>query len=135
MHVSEMIARNARMYPNETALVEVDPVLKTRKVVTWKEFDTRINKVANALIDRGIKKGDKVHMLMYNSLNVLELQWGAMRAGAWIAPLNFRFTGQEILYCADVAEAKMMILEEEFLDRIREVQPHLPTVKHYISHR
>jgi len=132
VHVSEMIARNRRMYPNETALVEVDPVLKTRKAVTWKEFDTRINKVAHALIDRGLKKGDKVHMLMYNSLNVLELQWGAMRAGAWIAPLNFRFTGQEILYCAEVAEAKMMILEEGFIDRIREVQPHLPTVERYI---
>ena len=133
MHVSEMIARNGRMYPNETALVEVDPVQKTRKAVTWKEFDARINKVANALIDRGIKKGDKVHMLMYNSLNVLELQWGAMRAGAWIAPLNFRFTGQEILYCADVAQAKMMILEEGFIDRVREVQPRLSTVSHYIS--
>lgn len=132
MNVSEMIARNSRMYPNETALVEVDPVLKTRKVVTWKEFNDRINKVANALIDRGIKKGDKIHTLMYNCLEVLELQWGAMRAGAWIAPLNFRFTAQEIIYCGEVAEAKMMILEEGFLDRIREVQPHLPTVKHYI---
>jgi len=133
MTVSEMIARNGRVYPNETALVEVDPVLKTRRAVTWKEFDGRINKVANALIDRGIKKGDKIHTLMYNSLEVLEIQWGAMRAGAWIAPLNFRFTGQEILYCADVAEAKMMILEEGFIDRIREVQAQLPTVKHYIS--
>ena len=56
-----------------------------------------------------------------------------MRAGRWISPLKLRFTGQEILYCAEVAEAKMMILEEGFLDRIREVQPHLPTVKHYIS--
>ena len=132
MHVSEMITRNARMYPNETALVEVDPVLKTKKVATWKEFDETINRVANAMIDRGIKKGDKVHMLMYNSLNILELQWGIMRAGAWIAPLNFRFNSHEIKYCADVAEAKMMILEETFIERIHEVRPSLPTVRDYI---
>jgi acyl-CoA synthetase (AMP-forming)/AMP-acid ligase II len=133
MHVSEMIARNSRMYPNETALVEIDPTQKTRKVLTWKEFDTRINKVANALIDRGIEKGDKIHMLMYNRIEILEIQLGAMRAGAWIAPLNFRFTGQEIVYCADVAEAKMMILEGGFLKTIREVQSSLPAVKHYIN--
>ena len=70
MTVSEMIARNGRMYSNETALVEVDPALKTRKVVTWKDL-MRINKVANALIDRGIEKGDKVHMLMCTSLRSL----------------------------------------------------------------
>jgi acyl-CoA synthetase (AMP-forming)/AMP-acid ligase II len=120
-----MITRNARMYPNETAVVEVDPVSKTKKVVTWKEFDERINKVANAMIDRGIKKGDKVHMIMYNSLNILDLQWGIMRVGAWIAPLNFRFDSHEIKYCADVAEAKMMILEEAFIERVHEVRPHL----------
>jgi acyl-CoA synthetase (AMP-forming)/AMP-acid ligase II len=130
--VSEMIARNARMYPDKTALVEIDPVLKTRKVLTWKEFDRGINKVANAMIDRGIKKGDRVHMIMYNSLNVLQLQWGIMRMGALIAPLNFRFNSHEIKHCADVAEAKMMILEEEFIERINEVRPHLPTIKDYI---
>ena len=89
MTVSEMIARNGRMYPNETALVEVDPVLKTRKAVTWKEFDARINKVANALIDRGIKKGDKIHMLMYNSLECPRTSMGGDEGGSMDRPSQF----------------------------------------------
>jgi len=132
MTISEMVARNRRMYPNDTALIELRPSQGLRKEITWKEFDERVNRVANALIDRGVRKGDKVIHWMMNSINWLEAYFGLIRTGAWAAPLNFRFTGQDFKYCADIAEGKLMILSEQFIDRVKEVRSQLPTIKSYI---
>ena len=132
MHISEMVARNRRMYPNDTALIEVRPSQGLRKEITWKEFDERVNRVANALIARGIKKGDRVIHWMMNSINWLEAYFGIIRTGAWAVPLNFRFTSEDFKYCADIAEAKAMILGQQFVERVEPVRPHLSTIKSYI---
>jgi acyl-CoA synthetase (AMP-forming)/AMP-acid ligase II len=132
MTISDMVVRNRRMYPNDTALIELRPSQGLRKEITWKEFDDRVNRVANALIDRGVRKGDKVIHWMMNSINWLEAYFGLIRTGAWAVPLNFRFTGQDFKYCADIAEGKLMILSEQFIDRVKEVRSQLPTIKNYI---
>jgi acyl-CoA synthetase (AMP-forming)/AMP-acid ligase II len=132
MNISEMLARNTQMYPDDTALIELKPSKKLRKQITWKEFDERANRIASALIDRGVSKGDKVIHLMMNSINWLEVYFGIIRTGAWAVPLNFRFTSSDIKYCADIAEAKVMILGEEFTERVRAIRSQLPTIKEYI---
>ncbi len=132
MTIAEMLARNARMYPNDCALIELKPSEKIRKEITWKEFDERVNRIANALIDRGVSKGDKVIHLMMNSINWLETYFGIVRTGAWAVPLNFRFTSRDIKYCADIAEGKVMILGEEFTERVEAIRSQLPTIKDYI---
>ncbi|MFC2060203.1 class I adenylate-forming enzyme family protein [Chloroflexota bacterium] len=132
MTIAEMLARNARMYPNDTALVELKPSQKIRKEITWKEFDERANRIANALIDMGVSKGDKVMHLMTNSINWLEAYFGIIRTGAWAVPLNFRFTSRDIKYCTDIAEAKVMILGEEFTERVEAIRSQLPTINNYI---
>jgi len=72
MTVAEMLARNASMYPGDCALIELRPGKKIREEITWKEFDERANRVANALIEMGVGKGDRVIQLMMNSINWLE---------------------------------------------------------------
>jgi acyl-CoA synthetase (AMP-forming)/AMP-acid ligase II len=130
--IVEMLARNARMYPDDCALIELSPDKNIRKEITWKEFNERVNRIANALIDRGVIKGDKVIHLMLNSINWLEAYLGIIRTGAWAVPLNFRFTSQDIKYCADIAEAKIMILGEEFSERVEAIRPQLPMIKDYL---
>jgi acyl-CoA synthetase (AMP-forming)/AMP-acid ligase II len=130
--ISEMLTGNAMTYPNETALVELQPSQKIRKDISWKEFDERANRVANALIDKGIRKGDKVIHWMMNSINWLEAYFGIIRTGAWAVPLNFRFTSSELKYCAGIAEAKAMILGEEFVERVDAVRSKLPMPNGYI---
>ena len=49
IHIGEILARNARMYPDDIALVERIAADKTRKEITWKEFDEKANKFANIL--------------------------------------------------------------------------------------
>jgi acyl-CoA synthetase (AMP-forming)/AMP-acid ligase II len=130
--VPEMLARNARMYPEDCALVELKAGTANRREITWKEFDQEANRVANALLGMGIKKGDRVILWMMNSIDWLTAYFGILRSGAWVVPLNFRFTGQDLKYCADISEAKMLITGPEFSERVDLVRGQLPGVKRYI---
>jgi acyl-CoA synthetase (AMP-forming)/AMP-acid ligase II len=106
MIITEILARNARMYGDEVALIERDPANNRRVTITWKEFDDMANRVANALIAKGIKKEDKVIHLMMNCIEWLPAYFGILRTGAWAVPLNFRFMAEDIRYCAEIAEAR-----------------------------
>jgi acyl-CoA synthetase (AMP-forming)/AMP-acid ligase II len=132
IHIGEILARNARLYPNDVALIERVPAENKRSEITWKQFDEGVNRFANGLIKKGMKKGDKVVHLMMNSIDWLIAYFGIVRTGAWAVPLNFRFTGNDIKYCCDVAEPVCVVFGEEFTDRITGIKDHLPTVKHYI---
>jgi acyl-CoA synthetase (AMP-forming)/AMP-acid ligase II len=127
-----MLAKNAELYPDDIALVELKPSIDFRKEITWREFDNRANKIANALYGMGIRKGDRVVHLMMNSIDWLVAYFGIIRTGAWAVPLNFRFESKDILYCAEIAEAKAFIFGEEFLARVEEIREKLPAVKKFI---
>ncbi len=124
MPVTEFLSRNGRLYPNEVALVELNPDEKDTRRTTWKEygliesnrfepyrreitwsvFNEKANRFANMLLGRGIKKGDKVAVLMYNCLEWLPIYFGVLKSGAIAVPFNFRYDAEEILYCAELAQ-------------------------------
>jgi acyl-CoA synthetase (AMP-forming)/AMP-acid ligase II len=127
MNLSEMLARNARMYPDKIALIERVPDKDLRIQLTWKEFDERVNRTANALVAMGIRKGDIVLHWMMNSINWVVAYLGVIRTGAIVAPLNFRFTEKDFKYCVDVAEPKAVIIDEQFVEKVKTVShPALP---------
>ena len=133
MLITEILARNARVYADEIALIEREPAKSRRREITWKTFDAQANQLARALMDRGIKKGDKVVHLMTNCIEWLPIYFGILRTGAWAVPLNFRFVAQTIKRCIETAEAKMLIFGEEFIERIDAVKGDLDkTIEHYI---
>jgi acyl-CoA synthetase (AMP-forming)/AMP-acid ligase II len=132
MIIGEILARNARMYGDEIALIERAPAKNRRLSITWKEFDEMANRVANTLIAKGVRKGDKVIHLMMNCLEWLPAYFGILRTGAWAVPLNFRFTAEDILACALIAEGKAILFGEEFVDRIDAIKDDLTTIKDYI---
>jgi acyl-CoA synthetase (AMP-forming)/AMP-acid ligase II len=132
MIITEILARNARMFGEEIALIEREPAKASRRAITWKDFDDMANRTANALMAKGIKKGDKVIHLLMNCLEWLPIYFGILRTGAWAVPLNFRFLARDIRYCADIAEAKAMIFGEEFIDRVDSIKGDLGTIKDYV---
>ena len=132
MTISDMLAKNAELYPDDIALIELKPSINFRKEITWREFDNRADKIANALYDMGIRKGDRVVHLMMNSIEWLVAYFGIIRTGAWAVPLNFRFSSKDILYCTEIAEAKAFIFGEEFLERVEGIREKLSTVKKFI---
>ena len=132
IHIGEILARNARMYPDDIALVERVSATKARTEITWKEFDERANKFSNILKEKGVRKGDKVAHWMQNSIDWLVAYFGIVRTGAWVVPLNFRFTAEEMKYSADVAEPIVFVFDEEFAERVGSVKDQLTTVKGFI---
>lgn len=132
MTISEMLARNARLYPNEIALIERNSKEGTRREITWRQFDEKANRLANALIKKRVKKDDKILHLMFNSIEWLVAYFGIVRTGAWVVPLNYRYLGKDIQYCADVSEANMLIFGEEFADRVQALRSNLPLIRDFI---
>ena len=121
MLITEILARNARVYGDETALIERDPANNSRTEISWNEFNTEANRVANVLLSKGIQKGDKVVHLMMNCIEWLPAYFGILRTGAWVVPLNFRFSAEDIQLCNEIAEGKAIIYGEEFISRIEDI--------------
>ena len=141
MPVIDFLERNVKLYGNETALVELNPEIKETRRMTWKEYDLiqpttdepyrreitwnvfneKANRFANMLLSRGVKKGDKVAILMYNCLEWLPIYFGILKTGALAVPFNFRYSAEEIEYCADLAEVQVLVFGPEFIGRIESV--------------
>jgi acyl-CoA synthetase (AMP-forming)/AMP-acid ligase II len=121
------------MYGDDIALIEREPEKNKRVEITWAKFHEQANAVAHGLIARGVGKGDKVVQLMMNCLEWLPVYFGILRTGAWAVPLNFRFQSKDISTCTQIAEAKVVLFGETFIDRIASVKKDLDrTVSHYI---
>ena len=141
MPITDLLERNSKLYGDEIALVEINPEVQEEQRVTWKEysliqptstapyrreitwnvFNEKANRFANMLLSRGVKKGDKVAILMYNCLEWLPIYFGILKTGALAVPFNFRYSAEEIEYCADLAEVQVLVFGPEFIGRIESV--------------
>ena len=125
MRITDMLTRNAAVYGDDIALVERRPDEGLRRQLTWREFDDLANRTADALRRRGIGKGDRVALLMYNCLEWLPIYFGILRSGAVAVPLNFRFEAPTIAKCLLTAQSRILIFGEAFRDRIEAIRPEL----------
>ncbi len=141
MPITEILERNCKLHGDDVCLVEVNPEIKENRRVTWKEFELiesnsptyyrreitwnvfneKANRFANLLIQRGIKKGDKVAILLMNCLEWLPIYFGILKTGALAVPLNFRYSADEIKYCVELAEVDVLVFGPEFIGRVEEI--------------
>ena len=145
MPITDLLERNSKLYGDEIALVEINPEVQEEQRVTWKEyaliqptstapyrreitwsvFDEKANRVANMLLSRGIRKGQKVAILLMNCLEWLPIYFGILKAGAVAVPLNFRYTSDEIDYCLKLADVDVLFFGPEFIGRMEAIAPKL----------
>jgi acyl-CoA synthetase (AMP-forming)/AMP-acid ligase II len=125
--LGELVARNARRFPDREAVVYGNTRL------TYRQFNARINRLAHALMDMGVKKGEKVAILLYNCNQYLEAYLALAKMGAIAVPLNFRLHPEELNYIVNNSDAVTFILGETFVGTIRGIQKDLPKVRQYIS--
>ncbi len=77
--------------------------------------------MANLLLGRGIRKGQKVAILLMNCLEWLPIYFGILKTGAVAVPLNFRYTAQEIEYCVKLADVDVLFFGPEFIGRVEDI--------------
>ncbi len=141
MPITEILDRNCELYGNDICLVEINPEIQEIKRVTWKEyelmepnpvahyrreitwnvFEEKANRFANMLLGRGVKKGDKVAILLMNCLEWLPIYFGILKTGALAVPMNFRYSSDEIKYCLDLSETDILVFGPEFIGRVEEI--------------
>ncbi len=149
MLITETLSRNAEIYGQEKCLTEINldlqeshnviwreyeliennPAGEYRRDMTWRVFDEKANRMANLLLKRGIKKGDKVAILLMNCLEWLPIYFGILKTGAIAVPLNFRYTAEEIKYCLNLSETNALIFGPEFIGRMETIYDQIPEVK------
>ena len=111
------------------SLIEPEPSDQYRREMTWKEFDDKANRFANMLIDHGVKKGDKIAILLMNCLEWLPIYFGVLKCGALAVPMNYRYSADEIKYCLDLSDSKMLVFGPEFIGRIEDIFGTIPNVE------
>lgn len=141
MPITDLLEENAAKYADDVCLVEVNPqIQETRRVlwkdydliqptssfwyrreITWHVFNEKANRFAQLLISRGVKKGDKVAILLMNCLEWLPIYFGILKTGALAVPMNFRYSAEEIQYCLDLSESKVLVFGPEFIGRIENI--------------
>ena len=149
MPITDILEHNATLFKNDVSLVELNPgdddkprmtwreysliestgKARFRKEITWGEFNVQANRFANLLLSRGVKKGDKIAILLMNCIEWLPIYFGILKTGAVAVPLNFRYTADEIKYCCKLAEVDGIVFGPEFTGRMEEICDRMPKVK------
>ncbi len=141
MPITKYLESNAEKYADDCALVELNPEVKDTRRMTWKEFDLtqpepnlpyrreiswrifneKANRCAHYLLERGVRKGDKVGILLMNCLEWLPIYFGILKTGALAVPLNFRYASDEIDYCLNLADISVLFFGPEFIGRLETI--------------
>ena len=103
MKVGAMLRAHARRHPDKTAVILGEDQL------TFAELDARSDRIANALLDRGVKPGERVIVYVGNSLALVELIAGVWKSGAILVPVTTWITGPELAFMAADCTPVMII--------------------------
>jgi crotonobetaine/carnitine-CoA ligase len=100
--------------------------------LSFKEVNTLANKIANGLIKLGIKKGDRVAVLMPNYTDYILIWFGILKAGGTMAPINTAYKMDFLQYIIDNSDSRVLFVAEEYLERIVPIQDRIPQVEKII---
>lgn len=127
MNIGALLSNTATKFPNRDAMV-------CRGVRhSYLELDQRVGCLAGALLKTGLKPGDRVALLSYNSDYLVESYLALVRVGLVATPVNFRLVGPEMAYILNNSGAKAIIYGPEFEDTLAEIRQDVPDVKLFIS--
>jgi acyl-CoA synthetase (AMP-forming)/AMP-acid ligase II len=119
--------RAVRLYSGKIGVVDGE------KRFTYCQFGERANRLANALLGLGIKKGDVVSFVCYNSYQLLEAYYGVVQAQAILNPINIRLTAGEIEFILDHAQSRVVCFHSDFRPLIQTLQRRLSSIRHFVE--
>ena len=124
LNLGQNLKMNAKKFPDKVALKDC------RRSITYAQLNRRVNRLAHSLLGLGLSKGEKVAVLLENSIEIIELYLAAAKTGLIIVPINFRLTSGDVKYIADNSDARALIVDYPFasaVDPIRGALNKIPT--------
>ena len=96
---------------------------------TYNEINRYANRCANAFINQGVKKGDKISIMLPNRPEFLHLWFGSAKIGAVEVPINTSYKGEFLRHIVDQSDSKILVIAKEFLDRVKLIEESLGKLK------
>jgi long-chain acyl-CoA synthetase len=129
MNVGSLISRNAQYRPQHTAVVFEDQCLN------FLEFNQRVNRLANALLKLGMRKGDKVATILPNCVELLESYWAIAKIGGVIVPLSQLLRGKGLLTLLRDSDSCAVLTDSRFAHELDSIRSELKDIsaERYIS--
>jgi len=116
MNLGQIFKMNAKKFPGTVALKDA-----TRRF-TYPEANARVNRLAHRLMSIGLVKGDKVAVLLENSIEIVELYLATAKTGIVIVPINFRLVGREVEFIVNNSDARALFVHEAFADGVEGIR-------------
>jgi long-chain acyl-CoA synthetase len=126
MVVGDMLVRAARKFPGKTAVIHGDVSF------TYQAFNERVNCLSHALLDSGVKKGDRLGILTQNCHQFLELYFAAAKSGAIFCPYSHLLTEKELEYLLNYSSPKVLFYGTKFESLVEALKPRLDSVEQYV---
>jgi len=125
--LTDSLLSSVRKYPNKTAIVFED------RRFTYLEFNERVNRAANGLLALGLRKGDRVALLMGNCNEMAEMLMAVGKCGMVAVPVNFRFSASEVEYVVKKPRCRAMVVAQEYADLVNQVRKNLADVEFFVA--
>ncbi len=122
MNLGQQLKVNAVKFPDTIALMDAN------RRFTYPQTNKRVNKLANSLLSLGLSKGDKVAVLLENSIEIVEIYLAAAKTGIMIVPINFRLVSSEVEYIVDNSDAKAFIVHDQFVSTVEPIRERLTNI-------
>ena len=115
----QMLSVHARLRPDDVGIRDLD------RSLTFRQWNARACRLANALLALGLNKGDRVAVLAYNCIEWGEIYAATAKSGLVAVPVNFRLVGREIRYIAEDAGIAALIVQHDLVELIDEIRDQL----------
>src|ERR1700756_267224 len=119
LHMGEALSLNAQLYPDKPGARDLS------RAMTFRQWDERARRLANALLGLGLAKGDRVAILAYNCVEWMEIYAATANAGLVMVPINFRLLAGDIHYIAANSEAAAFIVQHDLIGRVEGIRADL----------
>lgn len=126
IRAGSLLSWPAEQYPQKVA------IQYEGQIITYRQIDERINRLANGFIGLGLKKGDRVAAILYNSPRAVEVRFALMKAGLCLVPINIRQSWEENAYIINHSESNLLILDEEYLPTWKKMEGDCPGIRRVI---
>lgn len=127
--LTPLLNRARRLFPRREIVAKDGPTLHRS---TYASLAERAAKLAHALERLGVKRGDRVATLAWNTMRHLELYWAVPCMGAVLHPINVRLPSEQIALIAAHAADKVLFVEPSLLPLVEKISQQLPHVTHYV---